>query len=447
MKAKFLSTVKKFNMFSRGDRVIVGLSGGADSMCLTSLLIQCRDELGITVEAAHINHCIRGEEADYDEAFVSKFCAQNNIILHSKRIDIPELASISGESIELCARKARYRFFEELNADKIATAHTGSDRIETMLFNLSRGSSLNGICSIPAVRGMIVRPLIEFTRADVEEYCEKNRISFVTDSSNLTDEYTRNKYRHNVIRELMNINSSFEKNALRCLDTINKDNSFLSDYVQDILEKAVDADGKLSIASLQGIDKRLFPRIISAYLSKACDSDFEMRHIDFILNNFNNAFSITLPGGHIVSGDNNRIFIKSDKALSENKFEPISFDVDLDSEVFFADKSVSVYISDASGVQGDNFYFADADKINGTLYLRTRCAGDVFHLGKRRCSKSLNKLFNESRISADKRDSILIIADDNGPVFVEGFGIDSLKEINSATKKFLIIKYKDGKND
>lgn len=433
-------------MLEPGDRVVVGLSGGADSVCLATLLSQCRDELGITVEAAHLNHCIRGAEADSDEEFVVDFCEKNGIRLHIRRVDIPGLASESGESIELCARKARYKFFSELNADKIATAHTGSDRIETMLINLSRGSSLNGLCSIPAVRDNIIRPLICFTREDIEKYCSENNISYVTDSSNLSDEYTRNKFRHKVVAELKEINPSFERNSLRCLEIINCENSFLIDYANRIMSDALTDGISLSIKVLKDCDKRIAPRVVAAYLNSVCEADYEMRHIDYIFKHLEEKFSVTLPGGVIVSGNGNTIFTQMCKNTF-TEFSPIDIKSTEESGYSVMGKSIYISFSKYFDSVEENTFVADADKLQGNLVLRTRKSGDVFHLGRRKCSKPLNKLFNESRVPSSDRDRLLVVSDDNGVVFVEHFGVDSLREINKETKKYLIIKIKEDKND
>lgn len=447
MKAKFLSTVKKYNMFKNGDRVVVGLSGGADSVCLTSLLLECRNELGIAVEAAHVNHCIRGAEADSDEAFVTRFCLDNNIKLHCKRINVPELAKQTGESIELCARKVRYQFFDEIDADIIATAHTGSDRIETMFINLSRGASLNGLCSIPPVRANIVRPLIDFTRDEIEKYCSQKGISFVIDSTNISDEYTRNKFRHNVVASLKNINPSFEKNALRCIDVINTENSFLCDFSNSILKTALDIDDSLKVSVLCSSDIRIIPRVISSYLNRVCDSDYEMRHIDFIVNHLNESFAITLPGGVIIAGDSCRIGIRKNEEKTDVLFSAVQIDAESEFVYSVFGKQISICVSDSIENISDSIYIADAQKIQGKMLLRTRSSGDTFHLGRRKCSKPINKLFNESKIPSEVRDKILIVADEQGVIFIENFGVDSLREINNETKKYLIIRIKDDKNE
>lgn len=447
MKTDFLKIAEKYNMFQKGDTVIVGLSGGADSICLTDLLLDCRDELGITVEAAHLNHCIRGEEALRDEYFVRDFCKERNIVFHCKRVDIPSIAAQTGDSTELCARKIRYEFFNSLLCDKIATAHTGSDRIETMLMNLARGSALNGLCSIPPVRENIVRPLIEFTREDIEDYCAKKGLSYVTDSTNLTVDYTRNKFRHNVIGELKKINPSFEKNALRCIDSINIDNEFLNSHIDGLLAQCSNGKGELKLENKVLSDKRLLPRIIVLYLSQNCNSDFEKKHIDFIIENLGKNFSLTLPGGKTVSGNSKMLYFEPEKQFEEKT--DLHIELDLTETFSYSDKEkhISVYITDEYTEPSDNTFVADVRKCSGKIILRTRAAGDVFHPEKRKCSKTLKKLFNEEAVPITERDRLFILSDDSGLIFLEKFGIDSLHKPNGKTDKYLIIKFEDDQND
>lgn len=201
-------TIKKYSMINKGERIIVALSGGKDSMALLDILKKLENELEISVSCAHFNHCIRGEESDRDEAFVRKYCEKNNIELFCRRGDVLKFAKEKHLGTELAARELRYEFLSSLGCDKIATAHTAGDNAETMLFNLARGTSLKGMCGIPPVRDKFIRPIICLKSTETEEYCKRNSIPFVTDSTNSSDEYTRNFIRHNIIPELKK-NQSF----------------------------------------------------------------------------------------------------------------------------------------------------------------------------------------------------------------------------------------------
>ena len=207
---KVLDTIKEFDMFKKSERLLVCLSGGADSV---SLLL-CLNELGYDVCACHVNHQLRGRESERDQQFCEELCKKLNIELSVHRIDVTAFCKENAVSIEEGARELRYRIFDSIKADKICTAHTLSDCIETTVFNLARGTGLKGLCSIPPKRDRIVRPLINCTREEIIDYLKAKGQDFVTDSTNLTDEYTRNKVRHNIIPQLLRINPSLMKSRV-----------------------------------------------------------------------------------------------------------------------------------------------------------------------------------------------------------------------------------------
>ena len=214
MKDKVLSTIKANEMIKQGDRVIVGLSGGADSVALLCVLLELKDELGITLSAVHINHCLRGAESDSDELFCQKLCAEKEIDFTAHRIDVKSYCEQNKIGTEEGARALRYSIFEAADPTaKIATAHTLSDNVETVIMNLARGSALDGLCGIPPVRGRIIRPIIDCSRSDVEAFLAKLGQSYVTDSTNLTDDYSRNRVRHNVIPILKQLNPELERSV------------------------------------------------------------------------------------------------------------------------------------------------------------------------------------------------------------------------------------------
>ena len=163
-------TVKKYDMLEQGDFVVVGVSGGADSMALLHVLLELKDEFAMNIIACHVNHGIRGETADRDEKFVVEACKRFGVDVRILRTDVPGTAKKMHLGVEECGRRIRYDFFNSVADDVIiATAHTLSDRSETLLLNIARGASVKGLCSIPAVRGNIVRPLIDCTRAEIEK--------------------------------------------------------------------------------------------------------------------------------------------------------------------------------------------------------------------------------------------------------------------------------------
>ena len=295
---------RNFGLFKGCRKILVGLSGGADSCCLVRVLCTLSEKYGFKVGALHVNHGIRGKEADRDEAFSENLCKELGIEFICVRADIPSLAKEQGTSLELCARNKRYEIFEEVckknSYDAVAVAHNACDNAETVLFNLSRGSSLKGLCGIPPKRFLcdgifIVRPLIYVTRDEIEEYLKDCGASFVTDSSNLSDDYTRNFIRHNILPSLRQLNPSLEDAVSRLTSSLRLD----GEYLDGIAEKNV--SDKLS--ELSKLDRCILSRVLVKLFEKACAEMPECKHIDALCDKIYEAVnkpdirtSISFPG-------------------------------------------------------------------------------------------------------------------------------------------------------
>ena len=441
MKDKLLATVRRYGMFSPGDRVAVGVSGGADSMCLLSLLRECAAELAITLTAVHVNHGIRGAEADADEAFTERFCRENGVPFVARRADVPALAARSGESTELCARRVRYEIFRSLGADKIATAHTGTDRVETLLMNLSRGAGLKGLCSIPPVRGNVVRPLFDFTRAETERYCWEHGVPFVTDSTNLCDDYTRNRFRHTVIPALTDLNPAFEANALRCLSLLRQDEEYLRSAAKERFDELFDpASRSLPVAGLLAEPESLRGRVL-ALLAEQAGGDYEYRHLARLAEGGFAPCSVTLPGGGALVSDGERIFCRS-RETKDGPLPARSFTVREEGEtrVRFGRFQLLFSIADIQYPLPENALCVDYAKTGRELTVRGRLPGDTVALPRRGCTKTLKKYFNEIAYPVFLRDAVPVIADDSGLIAVAGLTADASRLPDPYTKQYLIIR-------
>ena len=447
MKDKLLRTVRRFGMFAPGDTVAVGVSGGADSMCLLSLLRECAAELGVTLTAVHVNHGVRGAESDRDEAFVARLCAAAGITFVVRRVCVPELARQSGESTELCARRVRYEIFRSLGADKIATAHTGSDRAETLLMNLSRGTGLRGLCSIPPVRGNIVRPLYDFTRAETERYCREHEIPFVTDSTNLRDDYTRNRFRHSVIPALAAVNPAFEANALRCMELLRQDEQYLRSLAENRFAALFDPqDGTLSAEGLAGEPESLRSRVLILFLERVSSADFEYRHVSALSEGLEKGVCVTLPSGASVVSDGKTVRVRPPASPAEEPPRAVLFGKDETVPVPFGPFLLRIAAADRPS-EDENALCLDYKKVGERLTARTRLAGDRIRLPRRGCSKTLKKYFNEISLPARQRDALPVICDENGVVAVAGLTADASRLPDESTKKYLIIRTECEKYD
>ena len=220
MEEKILKTIKKYNLISNGDKIVVAVSGGPDSMCLLNILKNLRQKFNIELFVAHINHMIR-EEADSETEYVKNYCEKNNIKCFIKRANVLEMAKEQKKGTEEMGRIVRYDFFEyvanEVSADKIAIAHTENDNAETILMNLMRGASLEGLKGIEPIRGKYIRPLIECNREEIEKYCEINKLDPKFDKTNNDNTYTRNKIRNLLIPY---IKKEFNPNIIETLNRL-----------------------------------------------------------------------------------------------------------------------------------------------------------------------------------------------------------------------------------
>ncbi len=438
MICKVKETLRKFFMCENTDKIIVGFSGGADSVCLLHILYSIKDAYGFKLCAAHVNHCLRGEESERDEKFVRDFCAKLNIELFVKKVDISTEARENSMSVEEYGRKVRYNFFNSLctKNSKIATAHNFNDCEETFLFNLSRGTSLKGLCSIPPVRENIIRPIIECTRDQVEAYCRENSLDFVIDSTNLSDEYTRNKIRHNVMPVLKEINPSFDKAVLRCITSLREDEAFLKKSADSLYDE-IKSDFGYNSEKLKNADISLQKRVISRIVTEKCCVCPENKHIDLIISALDGG-KVEVFGGETIVVRQGRLFFLSD--LKKKDFNETN--VVFNSDGTWSNEYLKLAITDG---YTQKIYkelvvsTLDYCKINGNLVLRKRHEGDKITLPARKVTKSLKKLFNEMKVPPEIRDNILVLADDNSVVWVEKIGADARVAPDKNSEQFISI--------
>ena len=232
------SALAEYKMIEKGDAVVAALSGGADSVSLLHALTELSGELGITVSACHVNHHLRGAEADADMHFCEELCQRLGVELRVLEADVASMQQ-KHESLEECARRVRYDFFAEVSrGKKLATAHNSNDCAETVLLNLMRGTGLKGLCGVPPVRGNIIRPLIFCTRDEVEEYCRSRGLTWVTDKTNLSTDYTRNKIRHIILPEMLKINGSLFGTMNLMELSLREDSDFLDNMARQALSES-----------------------------------------------------------------------------------------------------------------------------------------------------------------------------------------------------------------
>lgn len=238
MEEKIQKTIKQYNMIESGDKIVLGVSGGPDSICMLEILNKLKNEFKFDIVVAHVNHMIR-EEAEEDEKYVLEFCKNRKIECYTKKIDVLELSKMEKISTEEAGRKARYKFFEEIlkitNSNKIATAHTANDNAETVLMNIIRGSGMSGLKGIEEKRDVYIRPLIYTLREEIEKFCEENSLNPRIDKTNMENIYTRNKIRNLLIPF---IQKEFNPNIIDGINRLSAIAKQENEYLEKVTEEA-----------------------------------------------------------------------------------------------------------------------------------------------------------------------------------------------------------------
>ena len=455
MTNKILTVINKYNMLENCKNIVVGISGGSDSVCLLFALSAIIKEhyKYIKITAAHVNHLIRGESADGDEKFVENLCASAKIPLKIKRVCVTEYAAKNNMSVEMAGRHIRYEFFNEVAYDmemcKIAVAHNLNDRAETVLLNIIRGTGISGLKGIPYVRDNIIRPLLDITKKEIKKYCADNKLDIREDESNFENNYTRNKIRLDLIPY---INENFDVNIteklIRLSNNIMIEDDFINAYTQSFIEKCVDKDNKiLYLKDFIPLHNTVKIRI----LQSLCDNNLEHCHMDKIINFINTGNTgkiFEIPGNIFAKKEYDKVVFGNRKDIKK-KFE-VEYSINeiiKNGTLHINELSIDVSCELIDNIKDQLFkkfsnnslkMAFDYDKIkNGKL--RNRRAGDIFKPYKGMGSKKLSKYFIDEKIAVDAREEKLLIAQDNDIAWVVGMcpGKDFLP--NENTKKILIV--------
>lgn len=428
MRRSALETIKEYDMLPRGSRVIVGFSGGADSVALLSFLYELQQELDLKLLACHINHQLRGDEAQRDEEFCRRFCAERGIELHVFREDIASAAKQAGKSIEEYAREVRYERFQQLRfseKDRIATAHNANDLAETILFHVARGTGIKGLIGIPAVRGNIIRPLLFCSREQIEAYCKEKALPFVTDSSNLSDEFSRNRLRHHVVPQLELVNPSFVKSTAR----LSKQAALEEDYLQKRLKQELTqmqlSENTWKRSAFQALHPAMQQRAAAYWLERSF-AEISSKKISDVRKLIDIGGTLELSKRQYLEAMGETITLKSAPKLQGFFSVPLKMG---ENRVFdgksllFSSINPGKYKFFANNEKDGLKNAFDYDKIIGVPMIRQRLPGDSIQLHGWSSPRSFKKLLNQKKISLEERSRLAVISDEKGPLWLEGFGV------------------------
>lgn len=405
------NTIKKHNLISRGDSVLIGLSGGADSACLFHALLALSKKLDFTLAAAHINHSLRAS-ADRDEEFCRGLCQKYGVEFFAKKVDIKKEASAAKMSEELYARGVRYDFFKSLGFSKIATAHNKNDAAETLLFNFMRGSTASGLSGIPYKRENIIRPLLDVKKQDVLDFCKSSGYDFVTDETNFEAVYTRNKIRLNLIPEIeREFNPAFVDVVTKNAEIIREDTEFLDSLAKDAYS------GKVELESFSILPRSLKRRVVELYFkdsARKCEnlSSIYVEDILSLCEKGETGKSIDLPSGFCAKIEYGALIIEK-----KEEIKPFCYKIVEDKVLNISEIGKTLLMKKSP--DGD-IHLDDTEN----LVIRSKRTGDVFYPCGMSGKKRLSDFFTDKKIPKSERAKTPILEKDGDIVAVLGHRCD-----------------------
>lgn len=488
---KVLNTIKQYNMLKKGDTCVVGISGGADSVCLLTMLVGLKDVLDLNMICVHVNHMIRGAEADSDQSFVEDYCKKLGIPIKVFNIPVEKIAEEQHLTVEEAGRLERYRAFarvgDETGQDyRIAVAHNCNDLCETVLLNMARGTGLAGVSGIPAVRDRVIRPLIDTTRQEIEDYLAEKGISFVTDSTNLETVYARNKIRHKVLPELEEVNDRAMEHIVKLADMAGMYTDFVKGYVDDLITANVEGDptgGRYSISlEVLKAQKELIQTLaIRELIGRVCGGlkDIGNNHVKEVMKLYgaDSGAAISLPKGCKAYVSYGKLIFRKEEKIDGIKTEnniDISrgdcpnvngngslaygisrVDISAPGEYFSPDGDFSLKVSiinvknpevNIDLTKKEYIKFLDYDKIQDSLILRSPEPGDRMVIRSDGATKKLNRILSDCKIERTERNRVPVIACGSEIVWAVGIRIGENYKVTDNTSKIICLEYKEEKN-
>lgn len=416
MLEKVKAAIKKYNMLRKGDRVLVAVSGGPDSIALLHCLWELKEEYKLSLFVFHLNHCLRGRAAELDAHLVQETAAKYNLPCYLESVDISKLAKEKGLSFETCARNVRQELYNrcagENSCEKIALGHNADDQVETVLMRFLRGTGSRGLCGIAPVKEKIIRPLIEISKSEIEAYCQKNSFAYRIDSTNLQPIYLRNKIRLDLLPLLeKEYNNNMRGNLLRQREIALEDQEYWDKTSEKYLEKALLGDNTewilLNCEVLKNIHRALLKRVLMQGIVRLQGN---LQEISFTDLNSVVELLLNKSGGKQILHEK-LVFEKSYNQLCISLFKPayekkLSWKLEVCSSMPKLKKAGVIYIP--------------FNPEMGELELRYRLPGDKIKTVNG--TKKLKKFLNEKKVPSFQRDKLKVIAQNKRILWLEGFG-------------------------
>ncbi len=435
---RFKKFIAENNLIKPGDRILLAVSGGIDSMIMADLFLRLGNKIGI----AHCNFSLRGKESDKDEELVRKFASDNNIPFYSSKFETKAYARKNGLSVQMAARELRYTWFEEIRKingyDFIAVAHNLNDNIETLIINLTRGTGITGLTGMRPSINKIIRPLLFATRRDITDYCNEKKLIFREDKSNAETKYTRNKIRHIIIPVLKEINPSIETTLNETAERLTGINEIVSEFISALKERISVQKGEFIAFNVSLLKVEMHNKAVLFELFKP-----------YGVNN-----SMLKDLVSVIEGKTGaQIFTNTHRIIKNRKEIIVSHEV-IEDDTFWCIKSIREFrkvpvIASAGYINftkkfeiSDDPLIAciDSEKISFPFIIRKWKAGDFFYPLGMKQKKKLSDYFIDNKYSRFDKEKILIMESDGKIVWIVGDRIDNRFRITNSTKKALIIK-------
>lgn len=450
----------KENLINEGDNILLGFSGGPDSVFLFHNLIKLKEIINFNLYASHINHMYRGKDADHDENFVRSICEKYDIKYFVKRKNATEYAEELKLTEEEAGRILRYDFFrenlKEVGGGKIAVAHNLNDQAETVLQRIIRGTGIDGLSAMSFINNDIIRPMLNVTRSEIEKYLHDNNYEFCIDITNSQDIYGRNKIRLNLIPYLeKNFNLNIQNTLYRMTETMEKDKKIIEKYIEtrfkEILHKQNENEIFLDLKKLKCMEYFETGRIVRKAIEmlKGNTNNLEMKHIDYV-NDFiftkNTGKTINLSEGIIAEISYNNLIIRKNIEITEN----FKYNICIGTPLYIKEisKTILLRILDISeyDLKDKKTVSLDYDLIEGMIFIRNRINGDSIIPCGMTGNKKIKDIFIDLKIPKEERNRKIIIVDDNNILWVEGYRIHNNYKVSHATKKILNITIMEEQN-
>ncbi len=434
MKREFESHFNKEFCAFNHQTILVALSGGADSMVLLYLL----KSIGVKVLAAHCNFHLRGEESNRDEQFVRHWCDEWNVSLQVKQFDTKAFAEENKLSIEMAARDLRYAWFHQLieegKANILATGHHRDDSVETFFLNLLRGTGIKGLTGIKAVSESVIRPLLIFSRKQIEDFCQKEQIAYVTDSSNLETVYMRNKIRNQILPLFTQINPSFQQTMMNNMDILSQCEEWVSHSMNDIKDRIVIEEENQMLISLRHIHELQSPKLVLfELLSPMGFNGSQVDEMNTCIRQSASGKQFFSPSHRLIIDRFNLIVLPLSEQLNETEYY-----IEKGEQQINAPLTIDVkYIDDVENysiIKEANVAQFDADLLEYPLTIRKWKQGDQFRPLGMKQFKKLSDFFIDNKFSIKQKEDTWLLLSGNDIIWIIGNRTDDRYKISHKTK-------------